>query len=318
MNSKADAKIKIEKYKEKIILVYPFVALFSIIVIFEIWSGGKLISYRNFKSVINEAFRLVMGSAALAYVMSQGAIDLSTGSTIGISAAVGAFATKIFGPMGIFVTILLGAVIGLINGLVYAKLKVNSFIATLSMSYMLGGLLDTLLTAGNASIPYEMLSWDSTGLRAVVLVIVCVIGYLYFEYGKLGKWIRAVGANPEAARQAGVNVDMVKILGFFIAGIVAGVLAFFALIRTGTASPSTGEGFQMDCMIAVFLGGMPITGGTSARFRSAILGGITMTLLKNGMSIIGLDIYVQQLVQGVIFLSAVALTFNRKSMAVIK
>ena len=74
----------------------------------------------------------------------------------------------------------------------------------------------------------------------------------------------------------------------------------------------------MDCMIAVFLGGMPITGGTSARFRSAILGGITMTLLKNGMSIVGMDIYIQQLIQGVIFLSAVALTFDRKSMAVIK
>lgn len=318
MNSVKKRKDNFEAYKEKIILVYPFVVLIAIILIFQIWSGGKLVTARNLKGVINEAFRLILGSAALAYVMSQGAIDLSTGSTIGIAAAIGAFCTNAFGPAGIFITLFVGAAVGLVNGVIYAKLKVGSFITTLSMSYMLGGLLDTLLTAGNASVPYEMLAWDSTGLRFAVLLIVCVAGYVYFEHGKLGRWCRAVGSNELAARQAGVNVDMVKIVAFLMAGVVAGALAFFALIRTGTASPSTGEGFQMDCMIAVFLGGMPITGGTAAKFRAAILGGITMTLLGNGMSIVGIDIYVQQFVRGFIFLSAVALTFNRKTMAVIK
>ncbi|MDE6951374.1 MAG: ABC transporter permease [Lachnospiraceae bacterium] len=318
MHSGKKLKENFEMYKEKIILGYPFVVLVLIIAIFQIWSGGKLVTFRNLKGVINEAFRLILGSAALAYIMSQGAIDLSTGSAIGIAAAIGAFCTNAFGPAGIFITLLVGAAIGLVNGVIYAKLKVGSFITTLSMSYMLGGLLDILLTAGNASIPFEMLEWDSTGLRFAVLIIICIAGYVYFEHGKLGRWCRAVGSNELAAMQAGVDVDMVKIVGFFLGGLAAGLLAFFALIRTGTASPSTGQGFQMDCMIAVFLGGMPITGGTAAKFRAAILGGITMTLLKNGMSIVGLDIYVQQFVQGVIFLSAVALTFNRKTMAVIK
>ena len=213
---------------------------------------------------------------------------------------------------------IVGAVIGLINGVVYAKLRVNPFITTLAMSFMLGGILDTVLAGGSASVPYSMLEWDSTLLRLIVLVVIAVLGYIVFEYGMLGKKCRAIGSNEEAARQSGINTASVKMTAYLITGIMAGLLAFFTLIRTGTASTSTGDGFEMDSMIAILLGGMPITGGTSAKFRAAIVGGLTMTLLTNGMNIVGIDTLVQQFVRGAIFLFAVALTFNRKTMAVIK
>ncbi len=305
-------------FKDVFLKLYPFVVLGVIIVLFEVWSGGKLLTSRNYKAIINEAFRLILGASALAFVISQGAIDLSTGAAIGVCAAVGAIFATNFGPAGAFATLIVGAVIGLINGVVYAKLRVNPFITTLAMSFMLGGILDTVLAGGSASVPYSMLEWDSTLLRLIVLVVIAVLGYIVFEYGMLGKKCRAIGSNEEAARQSGINTASVKMTAYLITGIMAGLLAFFTLIRTGTASTSTGDGFEMDSMIAILLGGMPITGGTSAKFRAAIVGGLTMTLLTNGMNIVGIDTLVQQFVRGAIFLFAVALTFNRKTMAVIK
>lgn len=309
---------KTKSFKDLLLKAYPFIALVLIILIFEIWSKGKLLTARNYKTIINEAFRMILGAAALAFVISQGAIDLSTGSVIGIAAAAGAICATKFGPAGIFVTILVGVAVGFINGIVYARLRVNAFITTLAMSYMLGGLLDTVLEGGSASIPYAMLSWNTTGLRVITLLVIVGIGYALFEYGKLGKQCKAIGSNEVAARQSGVNIERVKLTAFVITGLMAGILAFFTLIRTGTASTSTGNNFQMDSMIAVLLGGMPITGGSSAKFRAAIIGGLTMALLSNGMNIVGIDSLIQQLVRGCIFLGAVALTFNRKTMAVIK
>ncbi len=317
--NKAEKKEKSKRTaKELLLKLYPFIALVAIILLFEIWSGGKLLTARNYKSIISEAFRLILGASALAFVISQGGIDLSTGSAIGVCAAVGAIFATNFGPGAVFITLVVGAVIGLINGVVYAKLRVNAFITTLAMNFMLGGILDTVLGGGSASIPYSMLNWDSTALRLIVLVVLAAIGYIVFEYGKLGKRCRAIGSNEIAAQQCGINTARVKMTGYLITGIMAGLLAFFTLIRTGTASTSTGDGFEMDSMIAILLGGMPITGGTAAKFRAAIVGGLTMTLLTNGMNIVGIDSLVQQLVRGAIFLFAVALTFNRKTMAVIK
>lgn len=313
-----EKRISANTVKSVAMKLYPFVALFIIVVLFSVWSGGRLLAARNLKTILTEAFRMILGASALAFVISQGAIDLSYGSAIGLCAAIGAISAKAFGPPAVFVTLLVGAVIGLVNGFVHAKLHVNAFITTLSMSFMLGGLLDTILGGGSASVPYSMLNWDSTWLRLITLIVVVAIGYIVFEYGKLGKRCCAVGSNETAARQSGINIANVKMTAYMITGVMAGFLAFFSLIRTGTSTSGTGDGFEMDCMLSLFLGGMPITGGTSAKFRAAIIGGLTMTVLTNGMNVVSLDVLVQQFVRGVIFLAAVALTFNRKTVAFIK
>ncbi|GHU62603.1 inner-membrane translocator [Clostridia bacterium] len=297
----------------------PFAGLVIIIVIFEVLSGGKLFAERNHRILIYEAFTLVMGASALTFVMSQGKVDLSTGGIVALCCAAGATVSNGGSPwLCIPVALGTGLLIGLLNGLVAAHLKIDSFIATIAMSFMMKGVVVQILDSGSIGIPLKMLGWDSVALRVVTLVIVCVVSFLFFEYGKIGKWSRAVGSNEIAAYQSGVNVRKIRITGFLITGAMAGAIAIFSILRTGTASTSSGANYEMDTMIALLLGGMPITGGPASRYYAAVVGGLTMTFLSNGMTVTGIDAYVQQLIRGIIFLFAVAMTFNRKSLAYIK
>ena len=127
-----------------------------------------------------------------------------------------------------------------------------------------------------------------------------------------------MGASPEAARQSGVNVTLIQMLPFIIMGITAGLLGFISLIRTGTASSQSGASLMMNVLNALLVGGIPFTGGTNARFRSIVIGTLTMTVLTCGMTLLSVDSVMQQLVKGLVFLVAVSISYDRSNVKVIK
>ncbi len=295
----------------------PFIALAAVIIIFQIASEGKVLTERNMKAILNEGFFTIIGAIGLAFVIAQGNLDFSMGGNLGISCALAVTVSLINPWLALPVGVLSGTLIGLLNGAIHAKLHVNSFIATLSVNLILTGMIIVILDSGSLGVPYEMLTWDNITTKSIVLVVVAVIGFVVFSYTKTGKWVKAVGAK-EAAEQSGINVARTKIIGFMIAGGVVGFLAYFNIVRTGSASSMTGAGFEMDALSALLLGGMPLTGGTNSKFRSAVIGGLTMTFLSNGMTMCGIGGELQQLARGIVFLLAVALTFDRKNIPVIK
>ena len=174
------------------------------------------------------------------------------------------------------------------------------------------------LNNASVSIPHHMTKLDSVTLRLITLSAIMIIGYLFFEKSKVGKECKIVGANPEFARQNGISVTWVKIRGFMIMGVMCAIVAIFALLRAGTASSSTGAGFTVNALNALLIGGMPITGGATSRFRSAIIGSIIMAVLSFGMNLWGLGTLAQQVVQGFVFLFAISMTFDRQNATVIK
>lgn len=186
------------------------------------------------------------------------------------------------------------------------------------MSFVLKGLVVLLLGNGSLSVPFEVLKWDSISLRVATMVVACIVGYILFEKTRIGKENKLVGTNPEFACQCGVNVTWVKIRGYLIMGVIVGIVAFFCLIRSATASTSTGSGFNNNALNSVLLGGMAITGGSTSKFRSAIIGALVMSSLALGMNICGIEAHTQQLIEGLVFLIAVSMTFDRKNTAVIK
>lgn len=144
------------------------------------------------------------------------------------------------------------------------------------------------------------------------------MGFLLFNYTAYGKQCRAIGSSREAAYQTGVRVRLIMFTAFVIMGGLSGLLGFFSLIRTGTASSTTGATFLTNAWNAVLLGGIPIEGGATTKFRGVIIGSLTMAVLANGMTIMGLDANVKQLVTGIIFILVIAISFNRKNLTVIK
>lgn len=232
-------------YKEAVKKYLPFLCLFLVVVIFQIWSGGKLLTS---KSLINEIFTLVLGTTGMVFLLSQGCMDFSIASNVAVCCIAAARFSQINPYLGLPAGIIMGMLVGLCIGIIHAVFKVNSFIASLSVSFILSGIVENLLQNGSMSIPFEMLKWNSLSLRIVVAVLVIIIGFLVFEKTRIGKESKIVGANPIFANQIGINVKMVKIRGFMIMGAICGIVAFFILIRSGTASTSTGEGFEVNTM----------------------------------------------------------------------
>jgi ribose transport system permease protein len=150
------------------------------------------------------------------------------------------------------------------------------------------------------------------------MLVVLLIGFIVFNFTEFGKIGRAVGSCEETARLSGVNVILVKFIPFVIMGALVGMLSFFSLIRTGIASNHTGDDLLMDVLNAVLLGGMPISGGASTKYRAVIIGSLTMTILTNGMAMLGVDSFDRQLIKGIVFLLAIALSFDRHNVIVNK
>lgn len=296
----------------------PFVGLIAIIIFFQIISGGRLITVRNGSVLLNQIFTIAIGSTGVLFVMAQGNIDFSIGGIAGLSAAVAATVAPAGTAYVLPVALLIGLAVGSMNGIFNARLGIPSFIGTLAVSFVLKGVVVQVLGSGSKGIPLSMLPIDNLPLKLAVLVGVLLLGGVLFEYTKLGKHSKAIGSQPEVAKQAGVNVPRTKTIAFVLAGLVAGLAGFFDLVRSGTASTTTGLGFELNVLNALLLGGIPITGGATAKFRGVIVGSATIAVLTNGMTLWGVGIITQQLVKGLIFIAAVSLSFDRRNTAVIK
>jgi ribose transport system permease protein len=186
------------------------------------------------------------------------------------------------------------------------------------MQFVLSGFVIIILQGGMLASPLAMISWNTVPLKLVVMFLVVCSGFVVFELTPFGKMGRAAGSCMEAARLSGVNITLIKFVPFIISGTLAGMLGFFSLIRTGTASNHTGADLLMDVLNAVLLGGIPISGGANTRFQAVIIGSLTMTILANGMSMLGFDSFDRQLIKGIVFIVAIALSVDRRNIVVIK
>ena len=296
---------------------FSFIGLLLVAIVFEILTQGKLFSTRNYMNIFNNFFSISLGAVGVMFLMSLGELDLSVGAILGFSAAMGAFSANISLAIILPVCIATGLVIGLLNGVLISKLKVESFIGTLAISFIFRGMTTWLLN-GSVGVPVAMRVFDKNIVKIILFLVVMVVFYVLFEYTVFGKQCRAVGASEDAARQSGVKVEKIRIIAFAISGFSCGLAGFFSLVRTCTASSKTGNAFEFDVLLAVLFGGMPLSGGWAVKFRAAVVGSIAMAIMYNGMSLMGIDGLTQQIVQGVILIVVVVISFDRKSAVVIK
>jgi ribose transport system permease protein len=296
---------------------FSFIGLLIVTVVFEFLTEGNLLQPRNLMNIFNNFFSIGLGAMGVVFLMSLGELDLSVGAIAGLSAALASYAGQINLALILPAAILTGLAIGLLNGVMIARLRVESFIGTLAMSFVVRGITTWLLN-GSVGIPVSMRVFDQNSVKIFVFVALLAALFLLFEFSAYGKQCRSVGASADAARQSGVKVEKVRTTAFVISGLMCGLVGFFSLVRTCTASSKTGNAFEFDVLLAVLFGGMPLTGGWPVKFRAAILGSIAMSVMKNGMSLMGIDGLTQQIVEGVILIAIVVIAFDRKSANVIK
>lgn len=299
--------------------IFPFLGLVGVIAFFQIYTGGMVLTGSNLTAVFNEGFYIMIGASGICFIIAMGNLDFSIGSIMGFSCAIAAMTAKAISPYASPVfAMLTGLCFGVVNGLVHTKLHVGALIATMSTQMIISGLLVLMLSGSSLSAPFSMLRWNSLELKVTVLVIVVALFWVLFHLTAYGKNCRAIGSCMETARQSGVNVDRTKIASFAVMGALAGLLGFFSLIRTGTSTVLTGNDLYINVLCAALLGGLPLMGGAAATFRSVVIGSATMSFLTNGMILMSLSTYDQQLVKGIIFLITIAISFDRRNLRVIK
>lgn len=315
---RAERVLKGKQFFSKIV---SFLGLVVLVIFFSVVTGGKLLSVSNLELIVKQGFTLFITALAAVFIMSTGNLDFSIGANIGFSCAICALSARAFSPaVGVLVAVAVGTLIGLINGLVITKLKLPSFISCLCMMFILTAATQTICAAqgGSISMPLAMRKWESLELYAVIGVIYLLIMLVLFRYTRFGKYMKTLGVSPEAARQSGVNLDRMIVLGYLLTGFAAGLAGFFSMIRTGGASTTTGTSMSTDVMIAIVFGGMSISGGATSKISAAVLGFLIVTILNNGMILAGFGGEMQQLVKGILFLVVIAVSTKRDPNTIIK
>ena len=195
-------------------------------------------------------------------------------------------------------------------GIVTVKLNLPAFITSLCMQFICRGIVTTI-SSGNISLPKEMGVANNWVLKIIVLVVIIVVSYLLMSKTPLGKRNRAIGENPVAARQSGIEIDKTRMIAYVICAVLVGIAGFFAMASSRTVATLSGSGYEMDVIIAIVLGGMSLNGGMDSSVRAPIIGAIIVVLLENGLVIIGIPSKWSDFVIGIVFLIVILFTYKR-------
>jgi ribose transport system permease protein len=245
-------------------------------------------------------------------LLISGEFDLSVGSTLGFTGVVTGLALQSGVPA--FLAILIGLIaalcVGLVNGLLVAKMQINSFITTLGTSIAVRGLL-LVLAHGRAvlNLPASFTIIGQGNLLGFqypiyVLLIIVIVGDILVRNTRFFRQNYYIGGNEKAARLSGINVDFVKIVNFCIVALLAGVAGLLITARFGSSSLTVGTGVELRVITATIIGGASLSGGQGSVF-GAFLGALFMGMLANALNLLGVDIYWQNLITGAILIGAV-------------
>ena len=219
--------------------------------------------------------------------------------------------------VGFLLVLALALACGAINGAVSIFLGLPSIVTSLFLMFFFTG-AQYLLMESTGENTIKLLQTVKPADRNTytlmligIIALLAVIGTYFFNYTKLGKYTRAIGANKVAAKQSGISLVKWQVMGYMALGFCAAVASFVLLTRTGTAGKGTGSGYAMDIMICLILGGMPLKGGMKSKISCALVGAFTYTLLSNVLTTAGVPLNWVNFVKAVIFLVIVLLTCRK-------
>ena len=307
-----------------------FFALIVIIIVFSALSPNYFTVNNLLQMSAHVAIFAVLGLGMLMVILNGG-IDLSVGSTVGLSGIVAgalmqgveipALGLKLFPSVWVVVLLALatGAFVGFINGVLISRFKVAPFVATLGMLYVVRGV--ALLITGGLTYPalqgqealgntgFNMLGFNRilgvpTGV--VIMVVLALLASVLLNRTVFGRWIYASGGNERAAELSGIPVNRVKIRVYVLSGIAAAIAGVIIASELTSANPTAGETFELTAIAAVVIGGASLMGGRGT-VRGTLLGAFVIGFLSDGLVIIGVSEYWQMIFKGAVIVLAVLL-----------
>lgn len=326
LNVSVNSHNKIEKKflnKDAIIrnvsYILPIFGLILITLILGILSKGLLFSTYNFDTIIRDTTPILIVSLGAVFVYSLGAMDISIGSVIATGGMLSILVmnnTKSIW-LGILTSMIIAVVVALVIGTI--SIRFNLMPIMTSMCFMLIGrgivLMITTKIGGTAvKTVVDVSIFKNTYFQIGSMIVLAIIFASIYNFTRIGKNAKAIGTNKVCSMQCGIKVAKYFVLSYLMLGLSVGIASMFVLSTTSSVSRSTGLGFEMDIMIALIMGGMPLAGGMKSKISGAIIGPFTYIILKNGLLLTSfIDLNQIDVVKAIIFFIIISLTCRQKS-----
>ncbi|UEX90255.1 ABC transporter permease subunit [Staphylococcus ratti] len=291
----------------------PFVGLILLVVIISVLNPAFL-DLSNLLNLLRQVSINGLIAFGMTFVILTGGIDLSVGSILALSSAfIALMITSGIDPIiAIIIGVLAGAVLGMLNGLFVAKGNMAPFIVTLATMTIFRG-ITLVITDGNPitnlgdSYLFQLFGKGyllAIPVPAVTMTIVFIVLFIILHKTTFGRHTYAIGGNEVAAKISGIKVNRVKILIYGISGFMAALAGAILTSRLNSAQPTAGTAYELDAIAAVVLGGTSLTGG-KGRIVGTLIGVLIIGVLNNGLNLLGVSAFYQQVVKGVVILIAV-------------
>lgn len=278
------------------------------------------LSWGNISNILIQSGTNAIIAAGMTFVIIAGGIDLSVGSIVAISSVIGANVMIQTNNvlLGIFVTLLIGLFCGALNGVFISYLGFPAFIVTLSTMWLYRGIA-YVITNGQAIVNLPEANMNLALGKFIyipyivwLILIAYFICYLVLHHFTIGRKIYAIGDNAESARLSGVNVKLIRLIVFIVSGLMSSIGAIILMSRLNSGQPVAGQSFEMSAIAAAVIGGTSLTKGGVGSISGTLIGALFISSLLNGLVILNVTSFWQQVFMGIVVLIAIGVDRYRK------
>lgn len=312
MNTNENVKGKFE-YKELLSKLGPLLALIVLIIFVSVLSPSFL-SLTNLMNLMRQVSTNALIAFGMTFVIITGGIDLSVGSTLALSSAImaGMIVNGIDPLIAMTVSLIAGFILGAVNGLLITKGKLVPFIATLATMTIYRGATLVLtdgkpITGLDETFIFQFMGrgyFFGIPFPIVITLVVFALLFVLLHKMSFGRKTFAIGGNEQASFIAGVKSNKIKIFVYSISGVLASLAGIILTSRLNSAQPTAGESYEMDAIASVVLGGTSMSGG-KGRIFGTLIGALIIGTLNNGLNLLGVSTFYQQIVKGIVIIIAV-------------
>ena len=298
---------------------YGIVLAFLLLCLILSFSSPYFLTPKNLLNVLLQASINLVVSVGMTFVITSGGIDLSVGSIVAVAGMV--MADAVSRDLGVGVAVLLallvGTLCGWLNGILITRLRLPPFIVTLGTMSILRGVAliynDGKPLYGLPQKELKVISGDiaSIPIPVIIALVVALLAHFVLRHTTIGEYTTAIGGNEETARLSGIDVRRFKVIIYSISGLMCGLAGIILTARLSAAEPIAGVMYELDAIAATVMGGTSLTGGEGTIFGT-IVGALLMGVLRNGLNLLNIQSYYQQLVIGAVIVLAVAVDKLRK------
>lgn len=325
-------KPNVKKKKIDFMQYFSFSAIIILVAVFTIMDKN-FINTANLSNLLSDTAPLLIMACGATLVLLLGSIDLSLGA---VCSVVNVLMVKILSSsfkasgdiasatiLAFGFSLLFGVVAGFILGYIHVKFKIPSFIASLGFMSIWKSVA-LLISEAPVSIPkalwpainWSKISFGVFGLPFVLAIVLILAFYLVQSRTAFGKALYAIGGNERASRMAGININRMKIIAFILSGFCSSLGSVFLAAKLKSSAPTVGDPFTLLVVASVALGGTALSGGKGS-VLGTVLGVLIVSIIRNGMNFVGVDVFWQNIVFGIVVIAAVAITVDRSGRLIV-